>query len=414
MTFSRVRTFIIALVVGGVVTLAVEFGFGSIQAALFPPPLGAGGGDTAAAAATPLVAKLLLLAEWAVTDLVAIGAAILANDGRKGIAWAAWLYPLVATVANYGEHAYPNWLMIAGALACPLTAVVAYQLSQAYERRRPSGAAKPSAGAVRSRPRPYVINACWLGALALVFPAVWFLWLPPDAQFGALILKGLLLLVLGYAALMNLASLIGYGVGWIADPSTARDDSLQANGDRRFRVSRWRDAALALGCAGIVALFIWLSATASPVFVIGAVTFALWTFFFGMQAVSPSWLTLSAAGFQTKHWSGPADLVAWTDIEPVYLWGAGRAGFVCYRFLEGRLPSRLHWSGRYYRRMGVCDGRVPDGLPLAPEPLCALMNQMRVRAGGPPEAAVSPPPASPALAPERRLLGSPPTGGIDP
>lgn len=405
MTFSRVRTFIIALVIGVVVTLALEFGFGSIQAALFPSPPGAAGGDPASAAATPLVAKLLLLAEWTVTDLVAIGAAILANDGRKGVAWAAWLYPLVATVANYSEHPCPNWLMIAGALACPLTAVAAYQILQAYERRPPSTGASPPAGPVWT-PSPYVINACWLGALALGFPAVWFLWLPPDAQFGALIFKGLLLLVMGYAALMNGASLIGYGVGWIADPSTARDDSLQPNGDRRFRVSRWRDAVLAMGCAGIVALFLWLSAMASPVFAIGAATFALWAFFFGMQALLPSRLTLTAAGFETKHWSGPADRVAWIDIEPVYLWGAGRAGFVCYRFLEGRLPSRLHWAGRYYRRMGVCDGRVPDGLPLAPEPLCALMNQMRVRAGGSPEAAIrpSPPPPGPAAPPRRRSL----------
>ncbi len=207
-TFSRVRTFIIALVIGVVVTLALGFGFGSMQAALFPSPPGASVGNpatTAAAVAMPLVAKLLLLAEWTITDLVAVGAAILANDGRKGVAWAAWIYPLLATVANYSEYPFPNWLMISGALACPLTALAAYQIVQAYERRPLSGTSNAPAKAMWDPP-PYVINACWLGAIALVFPAVWFLWLPPDEQFGALIFKGLLLLVMGYAALMNGAS----------------------------------------------------------------------------------------------------------------------------------------------------------------------------------------------------------------
>lgn len=386
MTFSRVRTFILALVVGVVVALALGFGFESIQAAVFPPPPGASAGSpassAAARAATPLVAELLLLAEWTVTDLVAVAAAILANDGRRGIAWAAWIYPLLATVANYSEHPYPDWLTIAGAAASPLAALAAYRLAPWASNVVSRAAAGPARAAARWQPSPVAINAVWLGVLAPILLAIWFVWLPRDDQTAALISKGLILLVGGYVGLMNAASLLGAGVGWIADPTTARDDSPQPGGERLFHVLRWREAVMALGSAGLVAFFVWLSSHANPMFVIGTVAFGFWAFVFGMQALFPSHLRLMSTGFEAKHWSVPLERVAWTDIAPLYVQGDNRIGFVCYRYLEGRRPAHPHWAGRLYRTVGVCDGRVPSGFALAPGPLCDLMNEMRGRRGG--------------------------------
>ena len=405
MTFSRVRTFLVACVMSVVVTLALGFGFAAIQTSLFPLPPGARIDNpmstAAAVAAMPLVAKLLLLIEWSLTDLAAAFVAIAVNDWRKAIAWAAWIYPLLATVANYSEYPYPTWLMIAGAAACPLAAFAAYRLVKAYQARPPAEASDTSARTIWE-PSPILIHACWTGVLAVILPAVWFLWLPRDEQIGALIFKGLLLLAGGYAALMNGAELIGAGVAWIADPSTAHDDSEQPNGERLFRVSRWRETVMALGCAGIVGVFVWISATMNPVFAIGAVAFALWTFVLGMQALFPGHLRLTASGFEAKAWTAPLEQVAWADIQPLYVQGGDRAGFVCYRYLDGRAPAHLDWVGRFYRAVGVGDGRVPGSLYLAPGPLCALMNEMRARAAGASEAAVSPPPSPAPAAPPRR------------
>jgi hypothetical protein len=101
-----------------------------------------------------------------------------------------------------------------------------------------------------------------------------------------------------------------------------------------------------------------------------------------MQASFPAHLRLTAAGFEAKQWTGPLERVAWTDIEPLYVQGGERTGFVCFRYLEGCRPARLHWSGRFYRAVGVSDGSVPRSLYLSPGRICELMNEMRARAGG--------------------------------
>jgi hypothetical protein len=127
--YSRVRTYILAMVAAAMAMVLASVGGAAIQSALFPWPPGTDisvpATTAAAVAAMPLLAKLLLIVEWAVGDLLVFAVAIWANGFRKSILWLAWLVPLIGVGSNFSEYPYPDWMIVAGVAAVPLAGVAA-------------------------------------------------------------------------------------------------------------------------------------------------------------------------------------------------------------------------------------------------------------------------------------------------
>jgi hypothetical protein len=213
--------------------------------------------------------------------------------------------------------------------------------------------------------------------------ALFLLWRPDDASDGVW-LRWLLIFLAGYVALFHLIVLAGAGVGWIMDASAGeRAPAPQAgDGPLVFRVRRWRQGLMTLGSLALVAAYLWIYGHLHPVMgALGVAAFTPWILVHGMAFAFPSRLALYPDRFEAKHWSGPLETAAWRDLEPLFTFGGPSYAYVCYRFRQGRLPARLSWAQRYRRRIGQCDGTIPDDLPIATEDLCRLMNGMRERAG---------------------------------
>ena len=128
--FSRVKTFILAMVASAMTMLFMAFSCAGLQSAVFPLPPGASdpASSAAAVAAMPLAARLLLVAEWSVSDFVIFAVAILANGLRRSILWAVWLFPLIGTGASWSDFPYPTWMIVAGAAAIPATGWAAHRV----------------------------------------------------------------------------------------------------------------------------------------------------------------------------------------------------------------------------------------------------------------------------------------------
>ena len=157
--------------------------------------------------------------------------------------------------------------------------------------------------------------------------------------------------------------------------------------DKIYVMLRWRTAFIALLCVAWFALGYWLFryglfVKSVPMGFLTMVVAGCYLAVYGMLTLLPTRLTLTDEGFDLRHWTG-RDRVAWRDIAPLEVSGAGSSSMVTYSYLPGRLPGKLSLLHRINHRMGSFDGSLPSNLPVRSETLCAEMNTCRERAAGP-------------------------------
>ena len=79
------------------------------------------------------------------------------------------------------------------------------------------------AGALLRDPPGALVDAVWVALIGgIILPAAWFLWQPHSEYVFAYLPKFLFILAAVAVGGLRLASLIGWGVGWLLDPTTSR------------------------------------------------------------------------------------------------------------------------------------------------------------------------------------------------
>jgi len=98
-----------------------------------------------------------------------------------------------------------------------------------------------------------------------------------------------------------------------------------------------------------------------------------------LQAFQPLIVRLTATGFSVTRMLGSPKIVAWADIEPLFVWTYRRTSLVGFRYRPGRRPSRRSLLERINERHGM-DGYLPNTLPIRGRALAELMNARRAAA----------------------------------
>jgi hypothetical protein len=149
--------------------------------------------------------------------------------------------------------------------------------------------------------------------------------------------------------------------------------------------SRGKAALLALGAVAFAALGVWLirnaARTSCPVEAIlagiASIGFFGWCGVIGIATIiRPNRLVLSREGFVLDRPFRQPRRVAWDDIESLFVWSYRRTRLVGYRFREGRAPTDA--LTRLNQSLGL-DGGLPNGWPLGPDELLALLNSWKAR-----------------------------------